>query len=57
MDYQRAMKWYQKAASIGSVDAMDNLAIMYENGQGVKKDPKIAADWRQKAAEAKGSGK
>jgi len=49
--YKEAVKWYQKAADQGDSDALNNLGIMYENGQGVEKDRQKAYDLYKKAAE------
>ncbi len=38
-DYERAVYWYQKAADFGSSIGQNNLGEMYENGQGVARDP------------------
>ena len=43
----------KKAANNGYVDAQYNLAICYENGEGIKKDYKQAVNWYNKAV-AKG---
>lgn len=49
--YKEAAKWYQKAADQNYPDALNNLGIMYENGQGVEKDRQKAYDLYKKAAE------
>lgn len=49
---EKAAHWFHKAAENGSVDAQNNLGIMYLTGQGVEKDLKEAAVWLQKAAES-----
>ena len=51
-DYSEAMKWYQKAAGSGDSDAMYNIGVLYDNGQGVQRDFSEALKWYQKAAEA-----
>lgn len=33
-----AVKWYAKAAELGQVNAMVNLAVLYESGKGVKRN-------------------
>src|SRR5580658_5943804 len=38
-DYGKALDLYQKAANQGHAKAQNNLATMYRNGLGVKKDP------------------
>lgn len=48
-----AFKWYEKAAQNGSVDAMYELGVCYNNGSGVTPDVGKGKDWLRKAA-AKG---
>ena len=50
-DYSEAVKWYRKAAELGSADGQFNLGYMYENGEGVEKDYSESAKWYRKAAE------
>jgi hypothetical protein len=50
-EYSKAMKWYIKAAKIGSTAAMNNIAWLFENGQGVQEDYNKAMEWYLKAAE------
>ena len=45
------MKWYRRAAEQGDAAAQNNLAICYENGQGVEQDNEEAVKWYRKAAE------
>ena len=42
---------YQRAADLGSTDAMVNLAYCYEKGDGVSQDKKKAIELLQQAAE------
>jgi TPR repeat protein len=49
-DYQRAYDILSPLAADGNADAQKMLGIMYDYGQGVKKDPKKALDWYLKAA-------
>jgi uncharacterized protein len=42
----------QKAASAGDIDAMNNLGVRYQNGQGVAQNYDKAREWLQKAADA-----
>ena len=51
-DYAKAQKLFSKAAAAGSVEAMKSMADMYEQGQGVSKEPAEAEKWRHRAAEA-----
>ena len=46
-----ALKWYRKAAELGSEEGMYHLAGVYENGYGVKQDYQAAIKWYRKAAE------
>ena len=46
-----ALKWYRKAAELGSEKGMYHLAGVYENGYGVKQDYQAAIKWYRKAAE------
>ena len=46
-----AFFWYHRAAEQGLAYAQDNLAWMYQNGQGVKRNLQKARDWSQKAAD------
>ena len=47
----KAAEWYQKASTLGKIEATYNLAIMYQAGQGVTKDYKKAAELYQKAVD------
>jgi TPR repeat protein len=49
-DYQSAYKILAPLAAEGNADAQKMLGIMYDYGQGVKKDPKKSLDWYLKAA-------
>jgi serine/threonine protein kinase len=42
----------QKAATAGNIDAMNNLGVLYQNGQGVAQSYDKAREWFQKAADA-----
>lgn len=46
-----ALEWYKKAAQQGSLDAATNIALMYDDGKGIPKDPTQAMIWFRKAAE------
>ena len=48
-DFKSAVAFFEKAASTGSSIAKQNLAVMYNNGYGVKKDEKIATQWLNSA--------
>ena len=48
---ERGLEALKTTAEQGNAYAQNNLARMYENGEGVEeKDPKLALDWYQKAA-------
>ncbi|WP_240331046.1 tetratricopeptide repeat protein [Helicobacter suis] len=49
-DYQKALEYYKKAASMGYAGAYNNLGIMYENGEGVVEDYQKALEYYKKAA-------
>ena len=50
-DYEKAAKWYRKAAEQGYAKAQFNLGILYDNGDGVEQDYAEAVKWYRKAAE------
>ena len=50
-DYDKAFKWYEKAAKKDFAAAQFNLAIMYYNGTGVEPDLQQSFYWAKKAAE------
>ena len=45
-----ALKLYQKAATLGNIEAQYNLAFMYENGKGIERDMDQAIYWYEKSA-------
>lgn len=49
-DYDKALKWYRKAAAQEYAKAEHNIGIMYQEGHGVNKDPEEASRWFEKAA-------
>ena len=51
-----AFFWYHKAAEQGYTLAQYNLAWMYQNGEGIEKNPEKAIDWYRKAAEQREKG-
>lgn len=51
-DDSKAFLYYQLAASNDSPEGMYNLAMMYENGFGTKRNRKLADEWYKKAYEA-----
>lgn len=50
-NYELAAKYYGKAASAGNAEALYNLALLNENGLGVKKDFKTAFNLLKQAAQ------
>ena len=52
-DFQRyngeGMKHLEKAAALGSIEAMNDIGTAYQNGFGVQKDTKKALEWWQRA--------
>jgi TonB family protein len=52
-DFPRAFELYRELAELGHVEAQENLAVMYVNGEGVKRDNVLGFAW---AAIAKENG-
>ena len=52
INYSKAFEYLSKAAHLGDPTSMNNLASMYEEGQGVEKNLETALFWYQNAAEA-----
>lgn len=50
-DYQQAMQWYLKAADEGNTDAMVNIGLLYQHGNGVQQNYQQAMQWYLKAAD------
>ncbi|KZN43775.1 tetratricopeptide repeat protein [Pseudoalteromonas luteoviolacea] len=50
-DFKLAHHWYGKAASAGSADAMNNLGMMHNNGEGTDTDFAKARRYFERAAE------
>ncbi|MDO8692732.1 MAG: tetratricopeptide repeat protein [Sheuella sp.] len=51
-DYTKAFQTLDKLAREGNTQAQQVLGVMYENGQGVKKDERQAIVWFRQAADA-----
>lgn len=49
-DHEKARKLWSALAERGDTTAMNNLANMFDQGQGSKEDPATAAHWLRKAA-------
>jgi TPR repeat protein len=50
-DYERAAYWYLQSANQGNDDAMNNLANLYYDGNGVEQDYDKAVYWKKLSAE------
>ncbi|MDE5308352.1 hypothetical protein PY546_20510 [Providencia stuartii] len=50
VDYQKAKMWYEKSAQQGVAAAVNNLAVLYEKGEGVQQDEEKAIDLYRQAA-------
>jgi TPR repeat protein len=50
-NYSEAMRFFRKAADLGDTQAMSNIGVMYDNGEGVPKNAAEAARWYKKAAD------
>lgn len=51
-DRRAAYRWYRVAAAQGDLEAMHNLAVCYENGEGARKNLELARKWYALAAKA-----
>ena len=51
-DYQEVVRWFMMAAKQGEPDSMYHLAICYNDGLGVEKDPKMVASFLHAAADS-----
>ncbi len=51
-DYALAFKMFTQSATAGDPKSQTRLGTMYEQGLGLAKNPKRAADWYEKAADA-----
>ena len=56
-DFKTAVKYFKIAANEGDPIAQQNLAVMYNNGFGVKKDPQKASELFEQASVEEGSAK
>lgn len=52
-DYERALKLYRKAADSGNAWAINNIGVMYQEGQGVEQSHEKAREYFIKAADGK----
>lgn len=51
LDFSKAREWFQKAARGGNAEAMNQLAMMYQEGRGVKVNLAEAFSWWKQSAE------
>ena len=49
-DPRQAFHWYMRAASLGHVEAMNRLGLLYSEGSGVPQDYVAALEWYRRAA-------
>ena len=47
---EKAIKWLTKAASFGNGASMDQLGLIYHQGNGIEKSIDLAMDWYKKSA-------
>lgn len=52
LNYNKALECFQKAAELGSSHAMNYLGLIYESGQIVAQNYRIAVDWFYRAIQA-----
>ncbi len=50
-EYSAALQCFQKAAELGNPVAMNNISVMYANGEGVEANAVTAFEWMKRAAE------
>ena len=50
-DYRIALEEWQKAAAGGETAAMNAIAGLYDQGNGVRRNPTMAAKWYRRSAE------
>src|SRR5205823_1779927 len=50
VDLGRAIEYYTRAAALGDVDGMFNLAVMYLEGHGIPTDSDVGLVWLNRAA-------
>lgn len=50
-NYEKAVKWFKKAAGRGEPDSMFHLAICYNDGLGVEVDQDLAAHYLYESAD------
>lgn len=50
-DPEKSIAWYEKAADLDSVDAIENLSYIYRHGIGVEKSVEKSAEYERQLAE------
>lgn len=50
IDYEKSMQWFLKGYNQGIAKGAGNIASLYENGLGVKKDLRKAKTWNKRAS-------
>jgi uncharacterized protein len=50
-DFERAFELYREVAEMGQPEAQENIAVMYVNGEGVKRDNVLGYAWAAVAVE------
>ncbi len=51
-DFKTAFQYFKIAAEQGNSIAQQNLAVLYNNGLGVKQDPQSAAYWIERSSQS-----
>ncbi len=51
-NFKKAVEFFEKSAQSGDKMAQQNLAVMYNNGYGVKKDVNLGTYWINRATDA-----
>ena len=54
-DYRGALDAWGRAAAKGDAEAMNAIAGLYDQGEGVRRDPALAATWYRRSAERRNS--
>lgn len=53
-DERKALKWMERAAMLGHIEAMDRMVEIYREGRwGEERNPRKAAEWSQRARDAR----
>ena len=47
---KRGLRWYKKASAKGNSTAMNNISVLYYDGEGVSQDRSEGIKWYKKAA-------